>query len=110
MSKRHLFESPDGLVVKSLRGAITYNPKLRLIEDTRVVYDTTHHESKVSVISGGGAGHEPAWAGYVGQHMLAASASGDVFASPSTKQVLSAIEAVPSKKGVILVVGNYTGS
>lgn len=110
MSKRHLFESPEGLVVKGLRGAISYNPNLRLIEDTRVVYDTTHHASQVSIISGGGAGHEPAWAGYVGSNMLAASASGDIFASPSTKQVLSAIESVPSSKGVILVVGNYTGA
>lgn len=109
MSSRHLFYNPDGLVVKGLRGAISYNPNLRLIEDTRVVYDTTHSSDHVSIISGGGAGHEPAWGGYVGTNMLAASASGDIFASPSTKQVLSAIEAVPSKKGMILLVGNYTG-
>ncbi|KAI9667095.1 MAG: hypothetical protein M1831_001272 [Alyxoria varia] len=109
MSDRHLFSNPDGLVVKGLRGAVTYNTALRLIEDTRVVYDTTHSQSQVSIISGGGAGHEPAWAGYVGQGVLAASASGDIFASPSTKQVLSAVESVPSNKGTILLCGNYTG-
>lgn len=76
---------------------------------TRVVYDSSHNQEHVSIISGGGAGHEPAWAGYVGTNLLAASASGPIFASPSTKQVLSAIDAVPSNKGTILCVGNYTG-
>ena len=109
MSRRHLFDSSEGLVVKSLRGLISYNPALSLIESTRVVFDTTHSSSNVSIISGGGAGHEPAWPGYVGRNLLAASTSGEIFASPSTKQVLSAIEAVPSDKGTILCVGNYTG-
>ena len=110
MSSRHLFYSADGLVVKGLRGAVSYNTDLKVIEDTRVVYDTTHDSNNVSIISGGGAGHEPAWGGYVGSNMLAAAASGDIFAAPSTKQVLSAIDAVPSKKGTILMVGNYTGT
>lgn len=109
MSARHLFYSADGLVVKGLRGAVSYNTDLRVIEDTRVTYDTTHDQNNVAIISGGGAGHEPAWGGYVGHNLLAAAASGDIFASPSTKQVLSAIESVPSKKGHILIVGNYTG-
>ena len=109
MSKRHLFNQPEGLVAKGLRGAISYNPTLALIEDSKVVYDTSHPTANVSIISGGGAGHEPAWAGYVGHNMLAASASGDIFASPSTKQILAAVEAAPSSKGTILVVTNYTG-
>ncbi|KAL9088857.1 MAG: hypothetical protein Q9159_002820 [Coniocarpon cinnabarinum] len=109
MSARHLYYSAEGLVVKGLRGAASYNTDLRVIEDTRVTYDTTHNQDNVAIISGGGAGHEPAWGGYVGHNMLAAAASGDIFASPSTKQVLSAIEAVPSSKGHILIVGNYTG-
>ncbi|KPM40865.1 Dihydroxyacetone kinase [Neonectria ditissima] len=109
MSKRHLFESPDGLVVKSLRGLIAYNPSLSLDETNRVVFNTAHGRSKVSIISGGGSGHEPAWAGYVGTNMLAASVAGDIFASPSTKQILAAIEEVRSDEGTILVVTNYTG-
>lgn len=129
MSSRHLFSDPTRLVEKGLRGSISYNSdSLKLIEGaytrardaiyiakltcataTKVVYDSSHNQDHVSIISGGGAGHEPAWAGYVGTNMLAASASGPIFASPSTKQVLSAIEAVPSKKGTILCVGNYTG-
>lgn len=109
MSKAHLFHSPDGLVAKCLRGLISYNPSLSLDETNRVVFDTTHDPSKVSIISGGGSGHEPAWSGYVGENMLAASVGGDIFASPSTKQILAAVDAVPSSEGSILVVTNYTG-
>ncbi|KAF3766709.1 dihydroxyacetone kinase [Cryphonectria parasitica EP155] len=109
MSKAHLFHSPEGLVAKSLRGLISYNPSLSLDETNRVVFDTKHDPSKVSIISGGGSGHEPAWSGYVGDNMLAASVGGDIFASPSTRQILAAIDAVPSNKGSILVVTNYTG-
>ena len=109
MSKRHLFNTPDGLVNKSLRGIISFNTSLNLDEVNRVVYDTTYDKTKVSIISGGGSGHEPAWIGYVGSNMLAASVQGDVFASPSTKQIVAAVEAVPSDKGTILVITNYTG-
>ncbi|KAK5628732.1 hypothetical protein RRF57_004447 [Xylaria bambusicola] len=109
MSKRHLYNSLDGLVNKSLRGLIAYNPALALDEQNRVVYNTEYDRSTVSIISGGGSGHEPAWSGYVGTNMLAASVAGDIFASPSTKQILAGIDAVPSDKGTILVVTNYTG-
>ncbi|ROW07087.1 hypothetical protein VPNG_06612 [Cytospora leucostoma] len=109
MSKAHLFHTPDGLVTKSLRGIISYNPSLSLDETNKVVFDTNHDTSKVSLVSGGGSGHEPAWSGYVGENMLAASVSGDIFASPSTKQILAAIDAVPSNEGTVLIVTNYTG-
>ncbi|KAK9436475.1 dihydroxyacetone kinase [Metarhizium brunneum] len=109
MSKRHLFNSPEGLVNKALKGMIAYNPSLSLDETNRVVYDSSYDKSKVSIISGGGSGHEPAWTGYVGTNMLTASVQGDIFASPSTKQILAGVEAVPSDKGTILVITNYTG-
>ena len=109
MSKRHLFDSPDGLVNKCLRGLITYNTNLRLDEANRVVYNSAYDRSRVALISGGGSGHEPAWAGYVGDGMLAAAVQGDIFASPSTKQILAGIESVPSDEGTILVITNYTG-
>ncbi|KAI0470656.1 Dak1 domain-containing protein [Xylariaceae sp. FL0804] len=109
MSTRHLFESTDGLVVKCLRGLIAYNPSLALDEAHRVVVDTSHDRAHVSVISGGGSGHEPAWAGYVGTNLLAASVAGDVFASPSARQILAAVDAAPSDRGHILVITNYTG-
>ena len=109
MSKKHLFPSLEGLVPKALRGIIAYNPRLSLDETNRVVFDSESSRYTVSIISGGGSGHEPAWSGYVGTNMLAAAVAGDVFASPSTKQILAAIEAVPSEKGTLLVITNYTG-
>jgi dihydroxyacetone kinase len=109
MSDRHLFSSLEGLVPKALRGIVSSNPRLNLDETNRVVFDPASPTSNVSIISGGGSGHEPAWSGYVGTNMLAAAVAGDVFASPSTKQILAAVDAVPSDKGTLLVITNYTG-
>nr|CAB3498414.1 unnamed protein product [Digitaria exilis] len=64
---------------------------------------------KVAVISGGGSGHEPAHAGFVGPGMLTAAVSGDVFASPPVDSILAAIRAVTGPKGCLLIVKNYTG-
>lgn len=59
--------------------------------------------------AGGGSGHEPAHAGYVGAGMLTAAVCGDVFASPPTEAVLAAIRAVSGPAGALLIVKNYTG-
>ena len=59
--------------------------------------------------SGGGAGHEPAMAGYVGKGHLSAAVSGEIFASPSAEAVTAAIRAVAGPKGCLVVVMNYTG-
>lgn len=64
---------------------------------------------QVTLISGGGSGHEPAFAGYVGEGMLTAAACGGVFASPSAKAVLAAIRASCGPLGVLVLVMNYTG-
>jgi dihydroxyacetone kinase len=66
-------------------------------------------DSQTALISGGGAGHEPAHAGYVGDGMLTAAVSGSVFASPSVAQILSAITRVAGPAGVLLIIKNYTG-
>jgi dihydroxyacetone kinase len=111
MSSKHYF--PDAavntLVPRALKALVAANPSLSLIESERVVFNTSHKTSQVAVISGGGSGHEPGWSGYVGDGILSAVACGDIFASPSMKQVLSAVAAVPSQKGSILMITNYTG-
>ena len=61
-------------------------------------------------IKGGGAGHEPAYAGLVGKGMLTGAVVGDVFASPTTDAVVEAIRAVTGPKGCLLIVMNYTGN
>src|SRR5277367_2467655 len=64
---------------------------------------------QVAVISGGGSGHEPAHAGYVGAGMLSAAVAGEVFTSPSSDSIFAAIQAVSGKPGALLVVKNNTG-
>jgi dihydroxyacetone kinase len=66
-------------------------------------------DRRVALISGGGSGHEPAHAGYVGRGMLSAAVAGDVFTSPSPDAVLAAIHAVTGPPGALLIVKNYTG-
>ncbi|OCL05622.1 dihydroxyacetone kinase [Glonium stellatum] len=109
MSRKHFFPSTDGVVVHALNSFIARNPHLELDEPNRVVYSKVHSPSQVTIISGGGSGHEPAWSGYVGDGMLSAAVNGDVFASPSTKQIMAAIKNVPSDVGIILCITNYTG-
>ncbi|EFQ91351.1 hypothetical protein CFE70_002873 [Pyrenophora teres f. teres 0-1] len=82
---------------------------MALDEANRVVYNLSHPPSQVTIVSGGGSGHEPAWSGFVGDGMLSAAVCGDIFASPSTKQIMAGIRNVPSNEGIILCITNYTG-
>lgn len=94
-------EMCEGLVCG--RPEIEFDPKYRIVK--RVDIDT----SKVSLISGGGSGHEPAHAGFVGKGMITAAVCGDVFASPSTIQVYNAIVKTQSDAGTLLIIKNYSG-
>ena len=111
MSTKHYFPdiAANTLVPRALRALVNANPHLILDDPERVVADSRHDASAVSIISGGGSGHEPAWSGFVGEGLLSAVACGDIFASPSTKQVLAAMRLAPSKEGTILLITNYTG-
>lgn len=75
----------------------------------RVVVRTDWSRDRVALVSGGGSGHEPAHAGFVGEGMLTAAVCGDVFASPSVDAVLAGILAVTGDAGCLLIVKNYTG-
>ncbi len=75
----------------------------------RVVIRNDWDKSKVALVSGGGSGHEPAHAGFVGKGMLTAAVCGDVFTSPSVDAVLAGILAVTGTAGCLLIVKNYTG-
>ena len=75
----------------------------------RVVLRAGWDKSRVALVSGGGSGHEPAHAGFVGPGMLTAAVCGDVFASPSVDAVLAGILAVTGPAGCLLIVKNYTG-
>ncbi|MEZ0297600.1 MAG: dihydroxyacetone kinase subunit DhaK, partial [Candidatus Methylacidiphilales bacterium] len=75
----------------------------------RIVARADWKKDRVALISGGGAGHEPAHAGFVGEGMLTAAVSGELFASPSVDAVLAAIRHVTGSPGCLLIVKNYTG-
>jgi triose/dihydroxyacetone kinase / FAD-AMP lyase (cyclizing) len=98
-------EAIDGLVASS-GGRLA---RLDGYPHIRVVLRNDWDRSKVALVSGGGAGHEPAHAGFVGRGMLTAAVCGDVFASPSVDAVLAGILAVTGPAGCLLIVKNYTG-
>ncbi|KAF6816961.1 dihydroxyacetone kinase [Colletotrichum sojae] len=111
MATKHYFPdtAANTLVPRALRALVSANPHLVLNEAERVVANSRNDRSAVSIIGGGGSGHEPAWSGFVGEGLLSAVACGDIFASPSTKQVLEAMRLAPSDEGSILLITNYTG-
>lgn len=106
--------SKDTLVTEALDGflKLAQVPGLARLDGyphIKVICRTDHKPLRVAIISGGGSGHEPAHAGFVGKGMLTAAICGEVFASPSVDAVLAGILAVTGKGGCLLIVKNYTG-
>lgn len=111
---RFFFNDRKQLVNDAIEGILLSAPhgnlvKLDIDPAIRVVARGDWDKSRVAVISGGGSGHEPAHAGFVGKGMLTAAVCGDLFASPSVDAVLNAIVAVTGDRGCLLIVKNYTG-
>lgn len=107
---KKIINNPTDVVSEALMGMqaaypdkLVYTPKMEVISRKEKKTD------KVAVISGGGAGHEPLHAGFVGKGMLDAAISGNVFSSPSPDRIGSAIEQVSCSKGVLMVIKNYSG-
>ncbi|MEP4031177.1 dihydroxyacetone kinase subunit DhaK [Roseibium polysiphoniae] len=109
----HFMNKKEDLVIEAIDGAITAAggtlSRLDGYPHIRVVTRSDWTKSKVALVSGGGSGHEPAHAGFVGEGMLTAAVCGDVFASPSVDAVLAAILTVTGPAGCLLIVKNYTG-
>lgn len=105
--------SKEALVTEAIDGLIrTSGGQLARLDGyphIRVVVRADWDRSNVALVSGGGSGHEPSHAGFVGQGLLTAAVCGDVFASPSVDAVLAGILAVTGKAGCLLIVKNYTG-
>lgn len=99
-------EALDGLLMTAPEGALA---RLDTYPDIKVILRADWAKDRVAVVSGGGAGHEPSHAGFVGRGMLTAAVSGEIFASPSVDAVLTAIRAVTGEAGCLLIVKNYTG-
>ncbi|KAF5734059.1 dihydroxyacetone kinase family protein [Tripterygium wilfordii] len=112
---KKLINDPNDVVTEFIEGLVETYPGLQYLDGfpsvkvvlradiSRATYD------KVAIISGGGSGHEPAHAGFVGEGMLTAAICGDVFTSPQVDSILAGIRAVTGPMGCLLIVTNYTG-
>ena len=106
---KKIINTPETFVYDMCHGLAKAHPELEFVEKYKVVKKKVINPAKVSLISGGGSGHEPAHAGFVGRGMLDAAVCGDVFASPSQVQVYNAIKQCATDKGVLLIIKNYSG-
>ncbi|MDY3095442.1 MAG: dihydroxyacetone kinase subunit DhaK [Eubacteriales bacterium] len=106
---KKIMNTPETFVYDMCHGLAAAHPELEFVEKFKVVKKKEINRNKVTLISGGGSGHEPAHAGFVGKGMLDAAVCGDVFASPSQIQVYEAIKATASDKGTLLIIKNYSG-
>jgi triose/dihydroxyacetone kinase / FAD-AMP lyase (cyclizing) len=110
----HFVNRRDAVVTEAIEGFLsTSRPgalaRLDGFPDVKVVVRADWDRSKVAIVSGGGSGHEPAHAGFVGRGALTAAVCGDIFASPTVHAVYSAIVAVSGPSGCLLIVKNYAG-
>jgi phosphoenolpyruvate---glycerone phosphotransferase subunit DhaK len=106
---KKLINDPFDAVDEMLEGFVAAHADVVRLVGERVVARATHDRAKVGLVVGGGSGHEPAFAGYVGPGLADAAAVGNVFAAPSPDTCLEAIRAASSGMGVLLVYGNYAG-
>jgi phosphoenolpyruvate---glycerone phosphotransferase subunit DhaK len=107
---KKLINAPDGVLVDALAGVAAAHPSLSVnIPERYITRAGGPTPGKVSLVSGGGSGHEPLHGGYVGYGMLDAACPGEVFTSPVPDQILAATKAVNGGAGVLHIVKNYTG-
>ncbi len=109
---KKLINQPHHVVEEMTQGLLAMYPGLARLSSHTVLLRSdieAVRDEQVALISGGGSGHEPAHAGFVGSGMLSAAVAGEVFTSPSAESIFAAIKAVSGKPGVLLIVKNYTG-
>jgi len=109
---KKFINAPDAVVEEMVQGTLAFDRSLCRVEGQTILARADYKAksaTNVAILSGGGTGHEPAHAGFVGEGMLTGAVLGGVFASPSATAVLSAIMAVSGPPGCLLIVKNYTG-
>jgi dihydroxyacetone kinase-like protein len=110
MAMKKLINAVDTVLAESLDGfAAAHSDIVTLGEGRKFVRRSTRKPGKVALISGGGSGHEPLHAGFVGLGMLDAACPGQVFTSPTPDQMIAAAEAVDGGAGILFIVKNYEG-
>ncbi|PYC73550.1 dihydroxyacetone kinase subunit DhaK [Streptomyces tateyamensis] len=107
---KKLINTPETVLDDTLTGFAAAHPELTVDREARVIHRAdAPRAGKVALVSGGGSGHEPLHAGFVGPGMLDAACPGEIFTSPVPDQMLAAVKAVHGGAGVVFVVKNYTG-
>lgn len=107
---KKLINDPANLTTELLEGyCLAYSNKVKLEAEKIVVRTNSKSDDKVAIISMGGAGHEPAVSGFVGEGMLDASVVGDIFAAPGAPKVFEALKMFQREAGILLVVLNHAG-
>lgn len=107
---KKLINEKENIVKEMIHGMVkAYPEKIEALKDIPVILRKDKKNGKVGLVSGGGSGHEPSHAGFVGYGMLDAAVAGEVFTSPSADKVYEAIKAVDSGAGVLLIIKNYSG-
>ena len=110
MFAKHFINDPTHLVSSALKAVTITNPSVALDAENKIIYRRPGQASQVSIISGGGSGHEPSFGAFVGAGLLSAGVAGTIFASPSAEQIRKAIMSrVDPEKGILVTVMNYTG-
>ena len=109
---KKLINAPEDIIRELIEGMLAAHPDLLRVEGATgraVVAVDGPRDGKVGIVVGGGSGHEPAFAGYVGRGLADAAAVGNIFASPSPEQIMDAARAANGGAGVVFLYGNYTG-
>jgi dihydroxyacetone kinase, DhaK subunit len=105
---KKIINKPNNVVSEALIGMVKVHSELKYSENLEVI-SRKQKSKKVGVVAGGGSGHEPAHAGYVGKGMLDAAVAGNIFSSPSPDRIIKGIEEANSGEGVLLIIKNYSG-
>lgn len=109
---KKLINAPQDIISQLVAGMVAAHPDMLSLEGASgraIVAVDGPRDGKVGIVVGGGSGHEPAFAGYVGRGLADAAAVGNIFASPSPQQIMDAARAADGGAGVVLLYGNYTG-
>jgi triose/dihydroxyacetone kinase / FAD-AMP lyase (cyclizing) len=106
---KKIMNSVESMVSEMCNGIALAHSDIEFNQKYKILMKKEINKNKVSILSGGGSGHEPAHAGFIGKGMLDGAVCGDVFASPSQIQVYQAIKETASNKGTLLIIKNYSG-
>lgn len=110
MVMKKFLNSPEQLTTELLQGyALVFPKKIRIVSDRIVMRAVPKSKEKVAVVTIGGAGHEPALSGYVGEGMLDASVVGDIFAAPGAPRILETLRLLKDHCGILLIILNHSG-